>query len=187
MSAQEKVGTKIDLAEEMQLRENLNNGEIPHIAAISDLNFADAVSVPDKNNGKVYRIPINGTFDGTDYILVQSEGNKINRVAETHIQQISDKEARLQVWIDGKPEYNDIVRESETQATFRGVRDAWNAFNSCLNSAGVPMAIVTAISIACGLLGAFTAGTAVPACVIGAAGAYAATVSFCYGRGLKQL
>lgn len=122
-----------------------------------------------------------------DYILVQTSNSIIKRVAETHIEQFGSNDAHLQVWVNGRSEYDDVIREQDATYQTRGVQDAWSAFNSCLNNAGVPMAVVTAISIACGFLGAFTAGTGVPACMIGAAGVFSATVSFCYGRALKAL
>lgn len=119
--------------------------------------------------------------------MIQTSNEVIERVAETHITQINSDDAHLQVWINGHSEFDEVIRETDASYEAFGVRDAWNTFNSCLNSAGVPMAVVTAISIACGFLGTFTAGTGVPACMIGAAGIFAGTVNFCYGRALRAL
>lgn len=164
----------------------MQNGSIPHIATMDSIDFSRTVVVEGANE-VVYRVPLVGEFADVDYILVQATDNSIIRVAETHIAQESTDSARVQVWIDGELEFDNVVRESQAKYQTRGVRDAWEAFNSCLNNAGVPMAVVTGISITCGLLGAFTAGTGVPACMIAAAGVFSATVSFCYGRALRVL
>ena len=169
------------------LDNGLSYGAIPHITPRDEILLDKAVAITDGTNGMVYRIPLYDEFSDTNYLLVQTSNGEVQRVAETHIDVLSQDEARLQVWIDGHQEYDSVVRESDGSYSTRGVRDAWSTFNSCLSNAGVPMAVVTAISLACGLLGAFTAGTGVPACMIGAAGAFAATVSFCYGRALKVL
>lgn len=153
---------------------------------MGEVNLSQTVAV-EKDKEIVYRIPLSGSFTGVDYILVQTLNGVVARVAETHITQNGLDDARLQVWVNGQSEFDDVVRQSDADYQTRGVRDAWSAFNSCLNSAGVPMAVVTAISLACGALGAFTAGTGVPACIIGASGVFAGTVSFCYGRALRAL
>lgn len=182
----ENFGRKATDVEKEFLRTGLGNGSIPHIAADDNIDLDQTVTVQNLEKS-VYRIPLSRAKSDVDYILVQTSGNTIERVAETHIEQINSDEAHLQVWINGKSEFDNVVRESDSAFQARGVSDAWHTFNSCLSNAGVPMAIVTAISIACGLLGAFTAGAGVPACMIGAAGGFAGTVSFCYGRALKAL
>lgn len=172
--------------EKEMIQKGLLDGTIPHVADMDKVNVNQTVTV-ENNDETVYRVPLSGEYTDVDYILVQASNNTIERVAETHIEQLNSNDARLQVWVDGQLEYDNVVRESEATYQTRGIRDAWSAFNSCLNNAGVPMAVITAISIACGLLGAFTAGTGVPPCMVGAAGGFAATVSFCYGRALKVL
>lgn len=182
----EDFGRKATAEEKETLQKGLLEGTIPHIASMDAVDIDRTVKV-EKDNETVYRIPLSGEYTDVDYILIQTSNNAIERVAETHIAQSGSDDARLQVWVNGQSEFDDVIRESDAAYQTRGVGDAWSAFNSCLNSAGVPMAVVTAISLACGLLGAFTAGTGVPACVIGASGAFAGTVSFCYGRALKAL
>lgn len=182
-----QVGTKISFAEEKNLLEKLSNGLIPHNANLSEINISETVSIPNAENLSVYRIPINGDFSGTNYIIVQLRDDDVIKVAEAHITQISEDQARVQVWLDGVEKYDKIVDESAPIITPRGVRDAVGKFNSCLSNAGIPMAVVTGISIVCGLIGAASFGTGATACVIGAAGIYSGTVSFCYGRALKAL
>lgn len=182
-----KFGEQASIQDRKQLEAGLLNGTIPHIAPLDKLELDEVVAIADGEEGMVYRIPIESEFSNTDYVLVQTSAGVVQRVAETHINQISESEANLEVWVDGQSEYANVVREEDASYSDRGVKDAWNAFRSCLNNAGVPMAVVTGISIACGILGAFTVGTGVPACVIGAAGVFSGTVSFCYGRALKVL
>lgn len=180
------LGNEATDQEQAILQKGLMDGTIPHIAPMDKIDIARTVAVAD-DSVVIYRIPLSGEFTDVDYILVQTSDDHIERVAETHIEEQSPDAAKLQVWVNGQLEFDDIVRESDASYQTRGVRDAWNAFNSCMNSAGVPMAVVAGISLACGFLGAFTAGTGVPACMIGAAGAFSGTVSFCYGRALKVL
>lgn len=182
----EDSGRKATAREKEIIQKGLVDGTIPHIADLGKVNVNKTLTVG-KNNEAVYRVPLSGEYADTDYILIHTLNNTIKRVAEVHIEQLNSNDARLQVWVNGKPEYDNVIRESEANYQTRGVRDAWNAFDNCLNHAGVPMAVVTAISIACGLLAPPTAGAGVPPCIIGAAGAFAGTVSFCYARALKAL
>ena len=179
--------SKVSEPDRELLQAGLLNGSINHVAHLNEIELEDTTSVPSTTGEVVHRIPINGDSSDTDYLLVTTDEDSIRRVAETHIEQLTEESARLRVWVDGRQEFDGIVTDPPRTTSTRGVRDAWSAFNNCLNNAGVPMAVVTAISIACGMLGAFTAGTGVPACMIGAAGSFSFTVSFCYGKALKSL
>ena len=182
----QKVGRDATGAEKEFLEDGLVNGKIPHVAPVEDIDLGQAVAV-EGDTETVYRLPLAGEFEYTNYILVRTSNDDIDSVAETQITKSGENDARLQIWIDGKPEFDDVVRESDAAYQTRSVGDAWSAFNSCLSNAGVPWAVVTGLSLACGFLGTFTAGVGAPACLIAAAGGYAATVSFCYGRALKAL
>lgn len=194
-SAQPSVGYVASKADQEFIAANVEDGSILHQAGLNELNIEETTAVDSEDGGVFYRVPIESGFD-SDFLLVERKNNEvvkvaeshISQVSESHISQVSDSEARVKVWIDGESVHDEIVHERPQNGfETRGVKDAWSEFNSCLSNAGVPMAIVTAITIACGFLGAFTAGAGVPACMFAAAGGFSATVSFCYGRAMKKL
>lgn len=183
----ETVGYAATEVDKEFIAEELAHGTISHEASQNELILAKTTAVDSEDGGVFYRIPIESEFD-TNYLLVERQSDQVASVAETHVSQISENEARVQVWIDGQSVHDDVVTENSIpNAQPMGVQDAWNEFKSCLNSAGVPMAIVTGITIACGFFTTFTLGTGAPVCMIAAAGIYGGTVSFCYGKALKKL
>ncbi|MBF6334099.1 hypothetical protein [Nocardia transvalensis] len=83
----------------------------------------------------------------------------------------------IEVDVDGVRAFDKFVEERDS--TLRRVGVNWDGVNKCLSSAGVPTWVISAISAACAIGCAVSAGAGCVICASGAAGGWASEIAYC--------
>ncbi|WP_306368471.1 hypothetical protein [Nocardiopsis sp. CC223A] len=98
-------------------------------------------------------------------------------VHEILLREISSTSGSVEFWSGGDKLVDQVV-ESDMPST-----QGWSEFINCLNNSGAAAWVVTAITIACSVACAVTAGTACIACIAAAAGTTGGVIGYCINEG----
>jgi hypothetical protein len=185
--AKERVLTRV--------KNSIDHGDVVvHLPAGAHLAANDAVvySGPDATSAAV--IPIASVGLAAPSALIVQFGPKSEMTTiERQFQPLGPESGRTSVWLNGSLKVDKVVTNAgqitaptesvpaetspaQIQSSF------WSRFVDCLNSAGVPSWLITGISIACAAICLVTVGTACPACILGMAGVFIATINACIAQ-----
>lgn len=145
--------------------------------------IAPASSVLKLDNGALLvSAPIEGAAPGS-VIGAQIGAKGQVSTFQISLQEIDQSSGTLTTYQDGKLQIDHQKveatpsTEQPTPGTPKGLH--WGEFNRCLSNAGIASWAITALSIACGVACAATAGTGCFACLVAASGATGGVVGFC--------
>ncbi|MFI6076040.1 hypothetical protein ACIA5C_31270 [Actinoplanes sp. NPDC051343] len=157
----------------------------------SKLLWSDAEVVQAKEGGRAVRVPASEARGDESAVAFILHGDHIASVMEQKFSPVSSTALRLQFYFDGQLRL-DKVADSATKVVSDYADWApggaatpalsWSKLNNCLASMGIPWAVITLLSVACGIACALTAGFACAACLLEAGAGTLSTIQYCLSK-----
>lgn len=148
--------------------------------------LGEVFSAKDLGNGSSFvSAKIDGASNGSVIGAVVSNRGDVDTY-QISLHEIDERSGTVTTYSNGELVLDEQKVEAEpnqdkpSPGTPRGMD--WGELNRCLSNAGIASWAIAALSIACGVACAATAGAGCVACLTAASGATGGTVGFCVGK-----
>ncbi|WP_203815666.1 hypothetical protein [Paractinoplanes ferrugineus] len=157
----------------------------------AELAWSGAELIQAKEGGVAVRVPAGEDKADPSAVAFILDGHRVTSVMEQKFSPVSSTALRLQFYVNGHNRL-DKVADSATKVvsdyadwTPGGTPTlslSWSKLNNCLASMGIPWAVITLLSVACGIACALTAGFACAACLLEAGAGTLSTIQYCLSK-----